>query len=256
MIFENFFIFIILLFFLIILIDILFIKNDKKFLKFNIFVKFIKYIMPIILFLFVFRSFIIEPFRIPSRSMVPALFDGDFILVNKFIYGVRIPIINKKIIDISSPKIGDMIVFKHFSGKNFVKRVIGCPGDHIKYDNENLYVNNNLFIKLYFSEDVDVSHDSINIFPIESYKEEFCDDKYHNIYLRPWFANAFYINNNIIVPNNSYYVMGDNRSTSHDSRSWGVVKDDDIVGQVFFVWFSWDLYYKDIRWNRICINVL
>ncbi|HFL8794872.1 MAG TPA: signal peptidase I [Candidatus Azosocius sp. HAIN] len=251
---ENFLIIIIIIFVFILVINF-FMKNKIKSHIFNNVFKFVIYFFPIILFLFIFRYFFIEPFRIPSRSMVPNLYDGDFLLVNKFIYNLKIPVIDKKFLSISLPKNGDIIVFKHFSKKNFVKRVIGVPGDHIKYNNENLYINDNLIIKLYLFEDIDMNNDNIIFFPIESYKEELIKNISYNIYLRPWVKNISYIVNDLVVPNNSYFIIGDNRNLSYDSRTWGIVKEKDILGKVFLIWFSWDLYYKDIRWNRICINI-
>lgn len=247
--------FLILLLFFIIIVLCYFLKNNKMFIVVNNYMSYMINIFLIILFLFIFRSFLLEPFRIPTRSMVPTLFDGDFLLVNKFIYGLRIPLINKKIIDISFPKVGDIIVFRHITNKIYVKRAIGIPGDHIRYVNENLYINDNLITRLYFFEDVDLTYNNSSFIPVESYHEKLNNNVYYNIYLRPW-VNDAYIISDFIVPDNSYFVMGDNRNNSYDSRAWGLVKNDDLIGKVFFIWFSWDLYYKDIRWNRVFIRIL
>lgn len=247
MIYEKLLLSCLLLFILIFFLNYFFIKS----IKIKKIINYIKGIFLIVLVLFFIRCFVVEPFRIPSRSMVPTLFDGDFLLSNKFIYGLRIPVLNKVFINISFPKVGDVIIFKHFSEKYYVKRVLGVCGDHIKYNNENLYVNNNLILRSFFYKDVDINSDNVTIFPVESCKEEsLSSDFVYNIYLRPWVKNT-YIVDDFIVPNKSYFVIGDNRATSFDSRFWGVVNFDDVVGKVLLVWFSWDLYYKNIRWNRI-----
>lgn len=196
---------------------------------------------PVILIVFVLRSFIVEPFRIPSGSMLPTLFIGDFILVDKFRYGVKIPIIHIKVIRTRLPKRGEVIVFRYpiDNSTNFIKRVIGVPGDEIRYLDKQLFVNGTV-VELTESNRYE-----------EAYKTEYIETLGESQY-RIW--NDISRRSRVMqitVPEKSYFVMGDNRDHSNDSRYWGFVPEKNIVGRAFFVWFSWNLKNGGINWSRI-----
>lgn len=202
----------------------------------------------VILFVFLFRSFLYEPFRIPSGSMLPTLHIGDFILVNKFDYGVRIPVINTKVIEIGSPKRGDVVVFRYpmDTSVDYIKRVIGVPGDTVEYFNKELTVNGK---KLTYTQGSDwVAPDTH--FTLTKREETIdsvthmmaVDDRRPSGLLTAPYSRAEgvcrYNPNGFVckVPEESYFVMGDNRDNSEDSRYWGVVPDSYLVGRAFFIW--------------------
>ncbi|EJN07405.1 signal peptidase I [Herbaspirillum sp. YR522] len=205
---------------------------------------------PVIALVFCLRSFLYEPFKIPSASMVPTLLVGDLILVNKFTYGIRLPIINKKIIEMNQPQRGDVMVFKYPKDLtvDYIKRVVGVPGDKIVYKNKRLTVNG----------------EEISYKPLPDYLDE------ENLaYYKQWQENLTGVEHKILtddrapnfvpnpdafphhelctynadgfactVPPGEYFMMGDNRDNSLDSRYWGFVPDQNIVGRAFFVWMN------------------
>lgn len=205
---------------------------------------------PVILFVFVLRSFVVEPFKIPSGSMIPTLEVGDFILVNKFTYGIRLPVINKKIIDINKPKRGDVMVFRYPEDPSldYIKRVVGIPGDKIAYQNKRLTIN---------GHDVETRRVEDYLHPERLYysqqfveKSEGFDYRTLNDTDAPGFIagavlfshreNCLYNNSGVIctVPPGHYFMMGDNRDNSRDSRYWGFVPEENIVGKAFFIWLN------------------
>ncbi len=195
-----------------------------------------KSFLPILIIVIILRSFIAEPFKIPSGSMIPTLLVGDFILVNKYEYGIRLPITKTLIIRTSYPKRGDVIVFRYPKDKNvnFIKRVIGIPGDKITYVNKKLYVNGKKISKsVYIEKDKKHPYERLPIFleKIDNKKYTIMDD---NFYPEDNFK--------IEVPENNYFVMGDNRDHSSDSRVWGFVPNDNLVGRAFYIWMNFDNY--------------
>jgi signal peptidase I len=213
-------------------------------------VEYPKSFFPVILAVFLLRSFLVEPFKIPSGSMVPTLEVGDFILVNKFAYGIRLPIINKKIIEVGEPKRGDVMVFRYPEDPSldYIKRVIGLPGDKVAVVDKHVYVNGVEYKQSpmpdYLNRD--------RIFYSRQYKEKTGnvehsilveDDKPAAVpYLQdyPFRGNCAYNDRGVTctVPPGNYYMMGDNRDNSADSRVWGFVPDENIVGKAFFIWFN------------------
>ena len=205
---------------------------------------------PVILIVFVFRSFLFEPFKIPSGSMIPTLQIGDFILVNKFTYGIRLPVINKKIIDINEPKRGDVMVFRYPEDPSldYIKRVVGVPGDTVAYQNKRLTINGQPVEttkiadylhpeRLYYSEQYvarmsGVEHRYLN----DSDAPGFIPDATGF----PYRENCTYNAAGVIckVPAGHYFMMGDNRDNSRDSRFWGFVPEQNIVGKAFFIWLN------------------
>jgi len=205
-------------------------------------------IFPVILIVLVIRSFLVEPFRIPSGSMTPTLLDGDFILVNKFTYGLRLPVLNTKFITLGSPKRGDVIVFRYPEDPkiDFIKRVIGVPGDHIAYRNKVLYINGEEqkqeYVGSYVGEGVNSGMTGAG-----ERLEHLGKVEHHILVLPEGYDRGF----EYTVPVGQYFVMGDNRDNSRDSRFWGTVPDANLVGRAFMIWMNWDSANGGISWDRI-----
>lgn len=193
--------------------------------------EFFRGLFPVIFAVFVVRSFLFEPFRIPSGSMIPTLHIGDFILVNKFGYGLRCPVGDCKLVDIGEPKRGDVVVFKwpKDTRMDFIKRVIGVPGDRIRYANKVLTVN-----------DEPVSLEEAGLFAdggiIERRHEDFGGVK-HDILVNPEIPARDF---EYTVPTGEYFMMGDNRDGSNDSRYWGTVPEANLKGRAVLIWMSWN----------------
>jgi signal peptidase I len=205
---------------------------------------------PVILIVFVLRSFLVEPFKIPSGSMIPTLLVGDFIAVNKYTYGIRLPVINKKIVELNSPQRGDVVVFRYpvDPSLDYIKRVVGLPGDRIEYLNKQLLINgqkvesrrmgdyldaNRLNVTPRFSEQLGaVQHDIL----VEPDAPPFVAQTYQF----PYRNKCHYNSEGVVceVPAGHYFMMGDNRDNSQDSRVWGFVPDENLVGRAFFIWFN------------------
>ncbi len=214
-------------------------------------VEYAKAFFPVILVVFLLRSFLMEPFRIPSGSMLPTLKIGDFILVNKFAYGVRLPIANIKISDTGEPKRGDVMVFRfpNDPSVNFIKRVVGLPGDEIEYKNKTLYINGKEMPRTSTHENYQIFEAGSRFVTTQQFDENL-DGVVHKVLLDPTRSQA-----NLKfqkVPEGHYFVMGDNRDYSNDSRYWGFVPEKNVVGKAFLVWFSWDVGNgKSVKWDRI-----
>ncbi len=205
---------------------------------------------PVIAAVFVFRSFIFEPFKIPSSSMLPTLQIGDLILVNKFTYGIRLPVINRKIVDINDPERGDVMVFKFPKDPSldYIKRVVGVPGDKVLYKNKRLTINgkevsyqklsdyldeDRLAYYAHYREDLKGRvHEILNDDKAPGYVPS--PDNFPNHELCTYNLEGF----ECTVPAGQYFMMGDNRDNSLDSRYWGFVPDQNIVGKAFFVWMN------------------
>jgi signal peptidase I len=206
----------------------------------------------IVLPVFSFRSFAFEPFRIPSGSMKPVFLEGDFVFIDKFSHGLRWPVLGKRITQ-SKPKRGDIIVFKGIVNDKdsyVIKRVIGLPGDHIQYKNKRLYINNKLAEKHYISQENDQDYVSGASLPAIKYQETLGNITYP-IYNYPFVAKGSYPFDDITVPEGKYFVMGNNRDNSADSRYFGLLDDEKIVGRARAIWMSFDFKNYVFRFNRI-----
>ena len=192
---------------------------------------------PIFLVVLLLRSFVVEPFRIPSGSMIPTLLIGDFILVNKFDYGIRLPVLNRKVIELGQPKRGDVVVFRYPLDPStpFIKRVVGLPGDTVRYVDKALSINHQLVDLVPEGTFVGVRSAASNTGAM-MFKERL-GDLDHDILLSPGAASP---NGEFKVPAGHYFVLGDNRDNSRDSRYWGFVPDRNLVGRAFFIWMNWD----------------
>lgn len=212
-----------------------------------------KSLFPVFLLVLLLRSFLVEPFRIPSGSMMPTLLVGDFILVNKFSYGFRLPVANTKIMEISKPERGDVVVFRYPEDPTipFIKRVVGLPGDNIEYINKMLYVNGEPIIQqIDIPRYIGVGSGS-NMTGNELRTEYLSTDVAHDILInpqRPEFPTKY---SKLTVPEKSYFVLGDNRDNSKDSRYWGTVPEENLIGKAFFIWMNWDWKNGGISWPRI-----
>lgn len=207
-------------------------------------------LFPVILVVFLLRSFLFEPFKIPSGSMVPTLMVGDLILVNKYHYGVRLPVINKKIIALNDPQRGDVMVFRYPENPSidYIKRVVGVAGDEVSYRNQQLYLNGNLVE----TQPLPDFYDEDNVRYAKQFSEELGLAPHHILVDRerptvvrphdtfPFKENCRYSAEGVTckVPVGHYFMMGDNRDHSDDSRFWGFVPDQNVVGKAFFIWMN------------------
>ncbi len=200
---------------------------------------------PVFFTVLLLRSFLIEPFRIPSPSLEPTLLVGDFVAVNKFAYGLRLPVFETKILSISNPKRGDVAVFRWPPDPtyDYIKRVIGIPGDHITYKNKRLTINGKRVEQTFLGYTTDESTGKA----VGQYQENLMG-VVHKIYTRLDVPASDF---DITVPEGQYFVMGDNRDDSADSRFWGFVDDQFLRGKAFLVWMSWNGKKDQIRWNKI-----
>ena len=192
---------------------------------------------PVLLLVLVIRSFIVEPFRIPSGSMIPTLLVGDFIVVTKYSYGLKLPVLNTKLIEVGEPQRGDTVVFRYplDPSIDFIKRVIGVPGDTVIYADHRLFING-MEIQ---SQRVGDFHytDTNNQLNLAVEKIENLLGYEHRILNHN--HGSVIDGRSIHIPEGHYFVMGDNRSRSKDSRIWGLVSDRDLVGKAQFIWMHW-----------------
>jgi signal peptidase I len=190
-------------------------------------VEYAKSFFPVLFLVLILRSFLIEPFQIPTGSMIPTLNVGDFIVVNKFAYGVRLPVIGTKIMNVDDPERGEVMVFvPPHENKYYIKRVIGLPGDTIRYEDKNLYINGDLVRKTYL-DDVLVKT-SIGDLSGSLSTELLGDVSHPTQHIDA--ARGGRLRTTWVVPNGHYFMMGDNRDNSADSREWGTVSEQSIVG--------------------------
>lgn len=213
--------------------------------------------LPIFLVVLVLRSFVVEPFRIPSGSMIPTLLIGDFILVNKFSYGIRLPVVRTKVLELGEPERGDVVVFRFPRDPkvDYIKRIVGVPGDRIGYKGKTLFVNGQAMpIKGLAQYHSDGSSTRANGF-IEAVEQ--LDGVEHHVLVNPYvgdFSPGCNVlrQGEITVPAGHYFAMGDNRDDSNDSRCWGLVPEQNLVGKAFMIWMSWDAGRDGVvAWNRL-----
>ncbi len=205
---------------------------------------------PVILIVFLLRSFLVEPFKIPSSSMVPTLLVGDFILVNKFTYGIRLPVANSKIVEMGSPQRGDVMVFRYPEDPSldYIKRVVGVPGDRVEYRNKRLTING-VAVPVRQTDDY-LSRERMQfsrrfVETLGGAEHQILLDEDPQALVAPSRAFPFAANCNYnmsglacTVPPGHYFMMGDNRDNSSDSRVWGFVPDENVVGKAFFIWLN------------------
>ena len=207
-------------------------------------------LFPVIVVVFLLRSFLFEPFKIPSGSMIPTLLINDLILVNKFHYGVRLPVINLKVLDNNSPQRGDVMVFRYppKPSLDYIKRVVGVPGDEVSYLNKKVTINGRPLVTTsladFFDEDaMRYSKQFQEVTGSKAYRV--LNDEDRPAFIPgtedfPFKQNCRYSSEGVVckVPEGHYFMMGDNRDNSLDSRYWGFVPEKNIVGKAFFVWMN------------------
>jgi signal peptidase I len=224
-------------------------EDGEKASKEPVWVEYARSFFPVFLIVLILRSFIVEPFRIPSASMMPTLLIGDFILVNKYDYGIRLPVLNQKIIENKFPERGDVVVFRYPEDPSvpFIKRVIGLPGDHVEINNKIIYING-------------MEQETVLKGPYQAVgsgmmadgdllMDEILEDKEHEILIDN--SGRMGMHYEETVPENMYFVLGDNRDNSRDSRYWGFVPDENLVGRAFYIWMNWDSKNGGVSWSRI-----
>ncbi|WP_372998596.1 signal peptidase I [Marinobacter sp.] len=184
---------------------------------------------PVLAIVLVLRSFLVEPFQIPSGSMLPTLEVGDFILVNKFAYGLRLPVAGTKVVPLGDPQRGDVMVFRYPEDgqTNYIKRVVGLPGDHIRYRDKQLFINGEQVETRFIARLPPMELRRVDLGNVE-----------HDIFLTMGQRGGSG-EGEWQVPEGSYFVMGDNRDNSNDSRYWGMVPDELVVGKAFAIWMHW-----------------
>jgi signal peptidase I len=226
------------------------VRLDKGPAREPVMVEYARSLFPVLLIVLVFRSFLFEPFKIPSGSMIPTLLIGDFIVVNKYAYGLRLPVLNKKILEVGEPQRGDVMVFRYpvDPSVNFIKRVIGLPGDSIVYRNKQLFINGDpvqLDSNGRFGSDqikcTTPSRDAIRY-------TEGLEGASHNILIH---ENLGSRNGQWVVPEGHYFAMGDNRDRSNDSREWGFVPEANLLGRAVGTWLNFDLDKGCADWSRV-----
>jgi len=214
-------------------------------------VEYARSFFPVFLIVLLLRSFLAEPFRIPSGSMMPTLLIGDFVLVNKYNYGIRLPVLNLKVVDNGEPQRGDIVVFRYPEDPRqpYIKRVIGVPGDRVEYRDKVLYING-----------VEMTQEDPGAGPTPAGSVEYRErlgEVEHSILVDPRGRDDDY---STTVPERSYFMMGDNRDNSRDSRAWGFVPEENLVGRAFLIWFnlSCDWHWQALscknpgmEWKRI-----
>lgn len=208
---------------------------------------------PALFFVLIIRSFIVQPYRVPTGSLEPTVMPGDFILVQQYSYGVRLPVLQTKILNTGEPKRGDIALFYYPEDTSirFVKRVIGLPGDHVVYKNKVLTINGKEMKQEVVGPDL--NEDPGQLPQPVMRKREQLGKVPHDIFIsqdRGWFQEI-----DVNVPVGHYFMMGDNRDNSADSRYWGFVPEAYLIGRAFAVWMSWDTNKSWIRWNRLFTGI-
>jgi signal peptidase I len=209
-------------------------------------IKIAREFFPILLLVFVIRTFLIEPFKIPSGSMMPTLIAGDFIAVNKFAYGLRLPVFNKLIYKIGSPQRGDVFVFHYPKDPSidYIKRVIGVPGDTIRYESKKLFINNQELSQSYLGEYEYQLNADLSLKAKEFLETN--NNLSHSILIHDIPSETI----EFTVPEGHYFAMGDNRDNSSDSRVWGFVPDHLLVGKAFVIWLNFNDFNRIGSWIK------
>jgi signal peptidase I len=213
-------------------------------------VEYSRSLFPVLLIVLLFRSFLFEPFKIPSGSMIPTLLIGDFIVVNKYTYGLRLPVLNRKFIALGEPQRGDVAVFRYpvDTSVNFIKRVVGLPGDTITYRNKELFVNGERIEAAgktaFTTRDLKCTTPRSDARRLQERLGVVQHDILHH-------EGARARNGQWVVPQGHYFMMGDNRDRSNDSREWGFVPEENLVGRAVGIWLNFDFEKGCADWSRV-----
>jgi signal peptidase I len=226
-------------------------KNDKRELtKGPLLADYARSLFPVLLFVFLLRGFVVELFEVPSGSMLPTIQLGDYFLVNKFMYGVRLPLFDTQLIKVSKPERGDIMVFQDPVNPqiDLIKTVIGLPGDQISYINKQLFINGQAVPRKYLGREIELNNANLGYTAVDHYQENI-GGHWHDVYNAPGIPSVDF--KNLVVPQGEYFMMGDNRDNSDDSRSWGFAPESNIEGKASLLVFSWNSMTHSVRWNRI-----
>lgn len=239
---------------LVALVDIIFWAKKRRLSgkKPPVLIEYARSFFPVLLIVLIIRSFIVQPYRVPSSSLVPTVLPGDFIAVKEYEYGLRLPVLNTKIVNISEPKRGQIFLFRYplDPSVTYVKRVIGLPGDHIQYKDKVLTING-VEAKQKLLESTHYIDENGIYYTVNRMEEDLGGVK-HQIFVQPVGGETQDVD--VVVPPGHYFAMGDNRDNSGDSRMWGFVPEANLIGQAFWIFMSWDPNANGldkIRWNRI-----
>lgn len=226
-------------------------RQDKREQRAAKTIEFTGSLFPVLLLVLVFRSFLFEPFKIPSGSMIPTLWIGDFIAVNKYAYGLRVPVLNYRFLEVGDPERGDVVVFRYPVDErvNYIKRVVGLPGDTVTYRNKTLFINGDPVVQDTIGpwSGEGLNRNAPGRRPIR--KLELLDESPHHILVDPERPDLRV--QTWTVPEDHYFVMGDNRDQSLDSRAWGFVPEENLVGKAVRIWMHWDCSRGCLDWRRI-----
>lgn len=225
-------------------------KTKEEVIKAPLFADYSRSLFVVFLVVFLLRSFVFEPYIVPSGSMLPTIQLYDFVYVNKFDYGIRLPLFGTKIISVGEPQRGDIVVFKDPANPqvSLIKTVIGIPGDRISYINKQLYINDRPIPHDFVTNTIEPDNANLGSVMVKEYQDTI-GTKQHTIYISPAVPPIDF--KNLTVPKDSYFVMGDNRDNSDDSRMWGFAAEKYLTGRAAFIFFSWDPLTHSIRFNRI-----
>lgn len=227
-------------------------RSDSERNKIPWMVDYARSFFPVLLIVLLLRSFVAEPFRIPSGSMMPTLLVGDFILVSKFAYGLRLPVTRQLIFAVDTPERGDVVVFKYPRNprEDYIKRVLGVPGDRVEFRNRILYINGEaqptqfagIFEGVGSGQSMTGAHRFI----------EQIGDRSHEILM--WEQSPG-MSGGVVIPEQHYFMVGDNRDNSNDSRMWGLVHEDLLVGRAILIWLNWDAPGRSLDFSRVGMRI-
>jgi signal peptidase I len=225
-------------------------KERQARLKGPFFIDYARSLWPVFLIVFVIRSFIFEPYIVPSGSMLPTIQLGDFVYANKFAYGIRLPLINTLLVRTGEPREGDVALFRSpFNPQvNFIKTIVGVPGDSISYINKRLFINGKPVPTRFLGTTIEPNNANLHSTLVASW-ESVLGGHTHTIYNTPAITGPDF--RNLVVPPHEYFAMGDNRDNSDDSRSWGFVPEANLLGKAEYIFLSYDSSTHRLRWSRM-----
>lgn len=225
-------------------------KAKEEALKAPLLADYSRSLFSVFLIVFLIRSFLVEPYIVPSGSMLPTIQLGDFVLVNKFSYGIRLPFVGIKVIPIGEPRTGDIAVFKDPANPqvSLIKTIIGMPGDRISYINKQLYINDKPVPQTFVESTTEPNNANLGSTAVKEY-HSVIGTKNHDIFNAPAIPATDF--KDLVVPQGQYFMMGDNRDNSDDSRMWGFASEKSFTGRAWVIFFSWDSSTHSVRFHRI-----
>lgn len=208
-------------------------------------------LFPLLLLVLLVRAFLVQPYRVPTGSLEPTIMPGDFIAVSQYDYGLRLPLMQQPIKSVGLPQHGDVALF-HWPlnpGVTYIKRVVALPGDRVRYHNKQLFINGKACTQRFVRQTVD--QEPGGGYVVNQYREQ-CPHYQNDILINPAVAGRDF---EVTIPPAHYFVMGDNRDNSNDSRTWGSVAESEFIGRARWVWMSWDQQQRRVDWRRIGTRV-